>query len=144
MCRNCNVNKATLPTQTDELLAIIVSESTAGFTGGLASRVVAALVGDRKRDGSLLEGTTTGTYFGVRAAAKSAALAVGFSLPLATVIADIAASAASESAKAIGRKSAEDQNSSTSSSIIPTSTSTSTSTIEASPDSQRFCLLNLF
>lgn len=100
---------ATLPTRTDELLAIFVSEATAGFTGGLASRLVASLIGDTKRDGGFLKGTTTGTYFGVRAAAKSASLLLGFSPPVATLIADIAGSVVAESAKVIGRKSAEDR-----------------------------------
>eukprot|EP01036_Dinobryon_divergens_P034480 gene34480-44554_t len=93
----------------DELLAIFVSESTAGFTGGLASRVVASLIGDKKRDGGFLKGTTTGTYFGVRAAAKSASLLLGFSPPAATLIADIAGSVVAESTKVIGRKSVEDR-----------------------------------
>ena len=56
-----------------------------------------------------MKGTTTGTYFGVRAAAKSASLLLGFSPPAATLIADIAGSVVAESTKVIGRKSVEDR-----------------------------------
>lgn len=100
---------ATLPTQPDELLAIFVSEGTAGFVGGLASRVVASLIGDKKRDTSFLKGTTSGAYFGIRGAIKSTAAFLGLPRPVATLVADVAASLIAESAKAIGRKTAEDE-----------------------------------
>jgi len=104
---------ATIPTQPDELLAIFVSEGTAGFAGGLASRLVASLIGDKKRDGNFLKGTTSGAYFGVRGAVKSLSAFLGLSIPVATLLADVAASIFAEGTKAFGRKSFNEWESST-------------------------------
>jgi hypothetical protein len=102
------LSDATLPTSPDELLAILVSETTAGFTGGVSSRLVAAILGDVKRDSSFLKGTAAGAYFGVRGIVRTLSAIVGLPPQAAIIISDIAASIYAEEIKVAGRQRSEE------------------------------------
>lgn len=62
---------AIVPAAADDLLAIGISESFAGFLGGLASRSAARLIGDTNVQSNPTE-TATGSYFGGRKIATRA------------------------------------------------------------------------
>eukprot|EP01038_Epipyxis_sp_PR26KG_P006028 gene6028-8300_t len=97
------LGEATLPTSTEELLAIVVSETVAGFAGGGLERLVAFLIGDILRDSSFEQSTTTGTYFGIRGLVRSLSTLAGLPLPVSAAFADIAASVAAEILKVAER-----------------------------------------
>jgi hypothetical protein len=100
------LEEATLPTKPDEVIAIVVGETIAGFTGGFASRLVGNAIGDLslRKDRSFMQSTTTGTYFGIRSAMASATALLGIPAPIARAIATVTASIASEIMKIEGRK----------------------------------------
>jgi hypothetical protein len=94
---------ATLPTSSDELVGIVVGESVAGFCGGLASRGVAFLIGDTKKDPALLKGIDSATYFASRAATISIGRLAGLPRPVADFLGDVVGALVFESTKLIGR-----------------------------------------
>lgn len=101
---------ATLPTSNSDLFAIVISESCAGFLGGIASRGVAFVLNDQKRDASLLKGTTTGAYFGARGLVRALGGIAGLPRPVTSILAGLAGSIISESAKLAGRIDFEKEN----------------------------------
>lgn len=101
---------AALPANGGELISIFVSEAFAGFVSGLSFRLVSFAIGDRNaaRDTSILQGTTAGAYFGLRATVRNIAEILGIPRPIAAVIAGFTASILSEEIKLVGRE-IEDQ-----------------------------------
>jgi hypothetical protein len=102
------LKQAALPSSSNDLIAIGVSESSAGFIGGITSRLVANIIGDRdKRDNTVLKGEITSVFFGVRGVTLSLALIAGIPAPIANILSGLAGSVIAESAKIYGRFSAE-------------------------------------
>lgn len=98
------VSEATIPVNANEVLAIIVGETVAGFTGGAVSRFVSARVGGNpQQDNTLQQGTTSGAYFGIRGVVRTAGLILGLNRPLSNLLANVIASSISELAKIAGR-----------------------------------------
>lgn len=101
------IGDAALPSNFDEILAVVISEVLAGFVSGLAARLVAYLIGDKKRDTVLLKGTATGAYFGIRSLIVNVASILGISRPMANLLGGLVASLLSESTKIAGRSTIE-------------------------------------
>ena len=95
------IQDATLPTKPEEVIAIFISEATAGFTGGILERVAAYAVGDKAGFESNLRGTSTGAYFAIRGALRSATRLAGLSVPVSRLVAGVGASIVAESLKAL-------------------------------------------
>jgi len=69
-----------VPRDSNEALAIFVSEGTGGFFGGIASRAISRIDGNKfKKTSELLSGAGAGTYLGVAGAVRSLAYAAGAS-----------------------------------------------------------------
>ena len=98
------IGEAALPTNGNELVSAFISEIIAGYVAGLTFRVVAFAIGDKKRDDSVLTGTTTGTYFGVRSVVRSIGQILGIPRPIAAILAGFTASILSEEIKIVGRQ----------------------------------------
>ena len=88
---------------------MVVGEAAAGFISGIASRIIAKILKDEKRDNELSKGISTGTFFGGRALIRGAAQLAGIPRPIARIIASIGATAFSESAKVAARSTAENR-----------------------------------
>lgn len=100
---------AALPMNGNELLSIFVGESVAGFVSGIASLIVARVIGDKKRDGTFLVGTETGAYFGLRGVVTSLGQVVGLPRPIAALLAGFTATILSEEIKIVGRQALESE-----------------------------------
>lgn len=95
------IQEATLPTRPDELIALVVGEATAGFTGGMLERSAAFVLGDKAGFQSNLRGTSTGAYFAIRSAIRSATRLAGLPAPVSRFIAGVGASIIAESLRAL-------------------------------------------
>ena len=94
---------ATIPSNVNTALAMGIAEAFAGVVGGLASRGVADVIGDKKRDTAILKGAFTGAFFGTRSVVAAIARVIGLPRPIAVVLASVLGSAVSEFTKVIGR-----------------------------------------
>lgn len=101
------IRDAALPDSGDQLVGVVIGEATAGFISGLASRVVAKILKDEKRDNEKIKIITTGTYFGARGFIRGVAQLAGVPRPIARILASIGATAFSESAKVAARATEE-------------------------------------
>ena len=97
------IRDAALPDSGDQLFGVVIGEATAGFISGIASRAVAKILNDEKRDTQISKGISTGTFFGARGLIRGAAQLAGIPRPIARVLASIGATAFSESAKVAQR-----------------------------------------
>lgn len=103
------VRMAYIPENTDSAFAIGISEAVAGGIGGLISRGVANVVGDKKVDSVETKVTSTSAYFGVRSVTRGFARLVGLPAPIALVLASLTGSIALETTKASFRSRSEDK-----------------------------------
>eukprot|EP01038_Epipyxis_sp_PR26KG_P014142 gene14142-18980_t len=92
---------AILPIDSQDSVAIFISEGISGFLGGVVAKIVSNVDGNRgsKRDSSLASAETSGAYFGVVAATKSLAQIAGLSNIFVNVLALSFAALASEIVK---------------------------------------------
>ena len=97
------IRDAALPDSGDQLFGVVVGEATAGFISGLASRFVAKILNDEKRDGEISKGISTSAFFGTRGFIRGVAQLAGIPRPIARILASIGATAFSESAKVAAR-----------------------------------------
>lgn len=103
------VRMAYVPENTDSAFAIGISEAVAGGIGGLISRGVANVVGDKKVDSVETKVTSTSAYFGVRSVTRGFARLVGLPAPIALVLASLTGSIALETTKASFRSRSEEK-----------------------------------
>ena len=99
-----SVRVAALPRNYDSIIAVIGAEAAAGFIGALASRQVATVLGDNKRDSDLTKARTTATFFGTRGALRVGGRLLGLPRPLAYAFASVLAGSASEATKFASRR----------------------------------------
>lgn len=99
------LGEATLPTRPDEVIAIMISETIAGFAGGVSERMAAFLVGDAEGFEKNIKGSTASAYFGVRSAVSSVGGILGLPVPISRLIAGVTASFAAEGLKLVGLQS---------------------------------------
>ena len=104
------IRDAALPDSGDQLFGVVIGEATAGFISGIASRAVAKLLNDEKRDTQISKGISTGTFFGTRGLIRGAAQLAGIPRPIARILASIGATAFSESAKVAQRAAITSEN----------------------------------
>lgn len=102
------LKEAALPESWEDVIAISVSESAAGFVGGALSIGVENILGDKKSDSLLTTEIVTGAYFSVRGLARGLAQVAGLPRPIASVLGNLAGSIASEGAKVAGRRAVQD------------------------------------
>ena len=94
---------ATVSANPETFIALILAETIAGVIGGLSSRKVAEILKDKKKDGNLLKGFTTGAFFGSRSILRSFGRLLGLPRPIAIIVASVLSSVISECVKFIGR-----------------------------------------
>jgi hypothetical protein len=94
---------ATVSANPETFIALILAETIAGVIGGLSSRKVAEILNDKKKDGNLLKGFTTGAFFGSRSILRNFGRLLGLPRPIAIIVASLLSSAISEFVKFIGR-----------------------------------------
>lgn len=99
------VKEAAVPENVDGVIAISLAEAVSGALGGFASRRVADLIGDKKRDTAITKITSTSAFFGARGLVRIIASVVGLPRPLAIVLGSLLGSLTSDAAKYIGRNS---------------------------------------
>jgi len=97
------IRDAALPDSGDQLFGVVIGEATAGFISGIASRFVAKILKDEKRDGEISKGISTSAFFGTRGFIRGVAQLAGIPRPIARILASIGATAFSESAKVAAR-----------------------------------------
>jgi len=90
---------ASVPQTPDNALAIGVAEAVAGGAGGLVSRGVAGILGDKKVDNLQTKVSSTSAFFGVRGLVRGLGRVVGLPRPLSLVLSSLLASAFSEFTK---------------------------------------------
>ena len=94
---------ATVSSNPEAYIALILAETVAGVIGGLSSRKVAEILKDKKKDGNLLKGFTTGAFFGSRSILRSFGRLLGLPRPIAIIVASVLSSVISECVKFVGR-----------------------------------------
>lgn len=97
------LRQAAVPMSVDTAISITISEFLAGVVGGGVSRISANLLGDKKKDSFQTKVSTTGAYFGTRAAVRVLGRLVGLPRPLALLCSSVVASLVSETTKSIAR-----------------------------------------
>jgi hypothetical protein len=97
------LRQAAVPMSVDTAISITIAEFLAGVVGGGISRATADLLGDKKKDSFQTKVSTTGAYFGTRAAVRTLARIAGLPRPLALLCSSVVASLVSETTKSIAR-----------------------------------------
>jgi hypothetical protein len=103
------LRQASVPMTVDTAISITISEFFAGSAGGAVSRIAANIIGDKKKDSFQTKVSTTGAFFGTRAAVRGLARMAGLPRPLALLCSSVVASVVSETLKGIGRKQRQEE-----------------------------------
>ena len=115
---NRAVISAVIPYDSNDALAIFISEGVGGFFGGFAQRFISRIDGNKNKEGSeLVSAGASGAYFGVAGAVRSLAYASGLSQLAVSLLALVSSFSVSEFIK-IRSKSIEAQRTRTFSSSI--------------------------
>ncbi len=98
------IGGATIPTKPDEVLALVISESIAGFIGGNIEKYSALIVNDQEGFNSTLRGSVTTAYFGFRGGIRFVTNFVGIPSFISRPLSGVLASIVAEFLKAFDRK----------------------------------------
>jgi hypothetical protein len=98
------IGGATIPTKPDEVLALVISESIAGFIGGNIEKYSALIVNDQEGFNSTLRGSVTTAYFGFRGGIRFVTNFVGIPSFISRPLSGVLASIVAELLKAFDRK----------------------------------------
>lgn len=97
------IKRAAIPLRLDNAIASGVAEAVSGGLGALASRRVADIIGDKKRDTAITKISATSAFFGTRSLIRITARLAGIPRPIAILLATVFGSIVSELAKFQGR-----------------------------------------